>query len=199
MLWMRTKRTRPGIWLDAGDSEGVVMHSRWQAWATRSAECWRGYRERGVTVGTKRLIYCQRRFKWVVVLSLSVAQKAPLSFELHKRTLYVFATVSRSPLRILAVSSAWCSALRLCARGSDGDALTGALMEGQGQISRCKIVVVGDTQCGKTALLHVFAKDSYPEVRNRGSLLESNWSEENNLSNTQTYLHTQRCALCLRC
>lgn len=30
--------------------------------------------------------------------------------------------------------------------------------------SRCKIVVVGDTQCGKTALLHVFAKDCYPEV-----------------------------------
>ncbi|XP_029102859.1 rho-related GTP-binding protein RhoN-like [Scleropages formosus] len=29
--------------------------------------------------------------------------------------------------------------------------------------SRCKIVVVGDAQCGKTALLHVFAKDSYPE------------------------------------
>ncbi|CAG00848.1 unnamed protein product [Tetraodon nigroviridis] len=28
---------------------------------------------------------------------------------------------------------------------------------------RCKIVVVGDAQCGKTALLHVFAKDSYPE------------------------------------
>uniref|UniRef100_A0A8V5GVX8 Uncharacterized protein n=1 Tax=Melopsittacus undulatus TaxID=13146 RepID=A0A8V5GVX8_MELUD len=26
------------------------------------------------------------------------------------------------------------------------------------------IVVVGDTQCGKTALLHVFAKDCYPEV-----------------------------------
>ncbi|KAK3520721.1 hypothetical protein QTP70_030586 [Hemibagrus guttatus] len=72
-------------------------------------------------------------------------------------------------LQCLAVSSAWCSVLRLCARGSDGDAVTGALMEGQGQgqgqgqISRCKIVVVGDTQCGKTALLHVFAKDSYPE------------------------------------
>ncbi|XP_051958363.1 rho-related GTP-binding protein RhoN-like [Xyrauchen texanus] len=31
------------------------------------------------------------------------------------------------------------------------------------ETSRCKIVVVGDTQCGKTALLHVFAKDSYPE------------------------------------
>ncbi|XP_053496251.1 rho-related GTP-binding protein RhoN-like [Ictalurus furcatus] len=28
---------------------------------------------------------------------------------------------------------------------------------------RCKIVVVGDSRCGKTALLHVFAKDSYPE------------------------------------
>ncbi|KAJ3607881.1 hypothetical protein NHX12_024932 [Muraenolepis orangiensis] len=35
-------------------------------------------------------------------------------------------------------------------------------MAGKGG-SRCKIVVVGDTQCGKTALLHVFAKDSYPE------------------------------------
>uniref|UniRef100_A0A8C4QST5 Rho family GTPase 2 n=2 Tax=Eptatretus burgeri TaxID=7764 RepID=A0A8C4QST5_EPTBU len=27
----------------------------------------------------------------------------------------------------------------------------------------CKIVVVGDSECGKTSLLHVFAKDSYPE------------------------------------
>ncbi|XP_057673371.1 rho-related GTP-binding protein RhoN [Corythoichthys intestinalis] len=35
-------------------------------------------------------------------------------------------------------------------------------METQG--SRCKIVVVGDAQCGKTALLHVFAKDCYPET-----------------------------------
>ncbi|XP_037112477.1 rho-related GTP-binding protein RhoN-like isoform X2 [Syngnathus acus] len=35
-------------------------------------------------------------------------------------------------------------------------------MESQG--SRCKIVVVGDAQCGKTALLHVFAKDCYPET-----------------------------------
>ncbi|KAI4894695.1 hypothetical protein NFI96_014365 [Prochilodus magdalenae] len=34
----------------------------------------------------------------------------------------------------------------------------------EGKVSRCKIVVVGDTQCGKTALLHVFAKDSYPET-----------------------------------
>lgn len=39
-------------------------------------------------------------------------------------------------------------------------------MESQG--SRCKIVVVGDTQCGKTALLHVFAKDCYPEVSCNG-------------------------------
>lgn len=38
----------------------------------------------------------------------------------------------------------------------------GRTMDGLG--SRCKIVVVGDTQCGKTALLHVFAKDCYPEV-----------------------------------
>ncbi|NXH80594.1 RND3 protein, partial [Edolisoma coerulescens] len=30
---------------------------------------------------------------------------------------------------------------------------------------KCKIVVVGDSQCGKTALLHVFAKDCFPEVR----------------------------------
>ncbi|KAI3359625.1 hypothetical protein L3Q82_014012 [Scortum barcoo] len=37
----------------------------------------------------------------------------------------------------------------------------GQTMDGLG--SRCKIVVVGDTQCGKTALLHVFAKDCYPE------------------------------------
>ncbi|KAF5893402.1 rho-related gtp-binding protein rhoe, partial [Clarias magur] len=28
---------------------------------------------------------------------------------------------------------------------------------------KCKIVVVGDGQCGKTALLHVFAKDCFPE------------------------------------
>ncbi|RLV88865.1 hypothetical protein DV515_00015215 [Chloebia gouldiae] len=35
----------------------------------------------------------------------------------------------------------------------------------EGHLARCKIVVVGDTQCGKTALLHVFAKDCYPEVR----------------------------------
>ncbi|TRY59281.1 hypothetical protein DNTS_016358 [Danionella cerebrum] len=28
---------------------------------------------------------------------------------------------------------------------------------------KCKIVVVGDTQCGKTSLLNVFAKDSFPE------------------------------------
>ncbi|KAL7373024.1 hypothetical protein ABVT39_026070 [Epinephelus coioides] len=36
-------------------------------------------------------------------------------------------------------------------------------MESNKGLLRCKIVVVGDTQCGKTALLHVFAKDSYPE------------------------------------
>lgn len=34
-----------------------------------------------------------------------------------------------------------------------------------GESVKCKIVVVGDSQCGKTALLHVFAKDCFPEVR----------------------------------
>ncbi|XP_078462291.1 rho-related GTP-binding protein RhoE-like [Lampetra fluviatilis] len=29
--------------------------------------------------------------------------------------------------------------------------------------ARCKVVVVGDSRSGKTALLHAFAKDSYPE------------------------------------
>lgn len=29
---------------------------------------------------------------------------------------------------------------------------------------KCKIVVVGDSQCGKTSLLSVFAKDCFPEV-----------------------------------
>ncbi|XP_054455280.1 rho-related GTP-binding protein RhoN-like [Anoplopoma fimbria] len=36
-------------------------------------------------------------------------------------------------------------------------------MESNKGLLRCKVVVVGDTQVGKTALLHVFAKDSYPE------------------------------------
>ncbi|XP_038609845.1 rho-related GTP-binding protein RhoN [Tachyglossus aculeatus] len=31
-----------------------------------------------------------------------------------------------------------------------------------GQSGRCKIVVVGDAECGKTALLQVFAKDAFP-------------------------------------
>lgn len=35
---------------------------------------------------------------------------------------------------------------------------------------KCKIVVVGDSQCGKTALLHVFAKDCFPEVSARPGL-----------------------------
>lgn len=32
----------------------------------------------------------------------------------------------------------------------------------------CKIVVVGDSECGKSALLNVFAKDCFPEVRGPG-------------------------------
>lgn len=32
-------------------------------------------------------------------------------------------------------------------------------------VVRCKLVLVGDVQCGKTAMLQVLAKDCYPEVR----------------------------------
>lgn len=39
---------------------------------------------------------------------------------------------------------------------------------------KCKIVVVGDTQCGKTSLLNVFAKDSFPEVCREKSPLNKN-------------------------
>lgn len=49
----------------------------------------------------------------------------------------------------------------------------------EGQSGRCKIVVVGDAECGKTALLQVFAKDAYPGVRNRrlgrGALGPGRW------------------------
>ncbi|XP_055020361.1 rho-related GTP-binding protein Rho6-like [Boleophthalmus pectinirostris] len=31
-------------------------------------------------------------------------------------------------------------------------------------VSRCKLVLVGDVQCGKTAMLQVLAKDYYPET-----------------------------------
>uniref|UniRef100_A0A3B3BKE8 Rho family GTPase 1 n=1 Tax=Oryzias melastigma TaxID=30732 RepID=A0A3B3BKE8_ORYME len=31
-------------------------------------------------------------------------------------------------------------------------------------VARCKLVLVGDVQCGKTAMLQVFVKDSYPET-----------------------------------
>uniref|UniRef100_A0A8C7M7S0 Rho family GTPase 1 n=1 Tax=Oncorhynchus kisutch TaxID=8019 RepID=A0A8C7M7S0_ONCKI len=31
-------------------------------------------------------------------------------------------------------------------------------------VARCKLVLVGDVQCGKTAMLQVLAKDSYPET-----------------------------------
>lgn len=37
-------------------------------------------------------------------------------------------------------------------------------------VARCKLVLVGDVQCGKTAMLQVLVKDCYPEVR--GLILE---------------------------
>lgn len=61
-----------------------------------------------------------------------------------------------TPVRVLSVAGC----RRSQCQESSSDGLT---MDSIGS-SRCKIVVVGDTQCGKTALLHVFAKDCYPEV-----------------------------------
>lgn len=40
-------------------------------------------------------------------------------------------------------------------------------------VARCKLVLVGDVQCGKTAMLQVLAKDCYPEVSCYVSLLAS--------------------------
>ncbi|XP_078012911.1 rho-related GTP-binding protein Rho6 isoform X2 [Phascolarctos cinereus] len=34
----------------------------------------------------------------------------------------------------------------------------------QPAVARCKLVLVGDVQCGKTAMLQVLAKDCYPET-----------------------------------
>lgn len=34
-------------------------------------------------------------------------------------------------------------------------------------VARCKLVLVGDVHCGKTAMLQVLAKDCYPEVRGK--------------------------------
>lgn len=48
-----------------------------------------------------------------------------------------------------------------------------------GQSVKCKIVVVGDSQCGKTALLHVFAKDCFPEVSPTGTVSYHGRSECN--------------------
>lgn len=39
-------------------------------------------------------------------------------------------------------------------------------------VARCKLVLVGDVQCGKTAMLQVLAKDCYPEVWHLHSSLD---------------------------
>lgn len=68
------------------------------------------------------------------------------------------------------ITQSWSSTLNLpgakwqVGSGTEPLSDTRGTMESKGLL-RCKIVVVGDAQCGKTALLHVFAKDSYPEVR----------------------------------
>lgn len=45
-------------------------------------------------------------------------------------------------------------------------------------VIRCKLVLVGDVQCGKTAMLQVLAKDCYPEV----GILSVCISVENNVT-----------------
>lgn len=71
---------------------------------------------------------------------------------------HVFAHFSpRCSIPLRPLTDAGCNPSPCQVYASDGQA-----MDSLG--SRCKIVVVGDTQCGKTALLHVFAKDCYPEV-----------------------------------
>lgn len=49
-------------------------------------------------------------------------------------------------------------------------------------VVRCKLVLVGDVQCGKTAMLQVLAKDCYPEVIPE--------------KNTSKYLHNFACVCC---
>ena len=75
----------------------------------------------------------------------------------HRACIRPVSPHSRFPLRLVwSQSDAGCDP-------SQQHTSDGQTMDSLG--SRCKIVVVGDTQCGKTALLHVFAKDCYPEVR----------------------------------
>lgn len=49
-------------------------------------------------------------------------------------------------------------------------------------VVRCKLVLVGDVQCGKTAMLQVLAKDCYPEVIPE--------------KNTSKYMHNFACVCC---
>lgn len=49
-------------------------------------------------------------------------------------------------------------------------------------VVRCKLVLVGDVQCGKTAMLQVLAKDCYPEVSfNLASVCEKMSHKSHNL------------------
>lgn len=42
-------------------------------------------------------------------------------------------------------------------------------------VVRCKLVLVGDVQCGKTAMLQVLAKDCYPEVAYRNIMFDNSY------------------------
>lgn len=49
--------------------------------------------------------------------------------------------------------------------GSEARPAARGHLAGVGMDVRWKMVAVGDSQCGKSALLNVFAKDRFPEVR----------------------------------
>lgn len=45
-------------------------------------------------------------------------------------------------------------------------------------VVRCKLVLVGDVQCGKTAMLQVLAKDCYPEVCSNVAGVCEKWTKK---------------------
>lgn len=67
-------------------------------------------------------------------------------------------------------------------------------------VVRCKLVLVGDVQCGKTAMLQVLAKDCYPEVRRSITLHNSNtkWNAADELESLLYMLSPVRVCVCVR-
>lgn len=61
-------------------------------------------------------------------------------------------------------------------------------------VVRCKLVLVGDVQCGKTAMLQVLAKDCYPEVCTNVACV----SEENEMNILYMHIELLRILLSIR-